>query len=145
MNLLIIDDDAICNFINTRVAQTSGLFREILSVHNGKDALDFLQTVSKGKDRSPDVILVDLNMPVVNGFDFITAFHGIELDNKENIGIAVLTSSADSKDMEKARALGIEHYLIKPLTVNSLQATVFSLKKNRVPATEVRRKSPVKH
>lgn len=134
MNLLIIDDDAICSFINTRVAQTSGLFREILSVHDGKDALDFLQTVSKGKGRSPDVILVDLNMPVVNGFDFITAFHRMELANKENIGVVILTSSGDSKDMEKARALGIQHYLMKPLTVKALQATIFSLKKVQTSA-----------
>lgn len=131
MNLLIIDDDAICSFINTRVAQTSGLFREILSVQNGKDALDFLQTVSKGKGRSPDVILVDLNMPIVNGFDFITAFHDMNLDNKENIGVVVLTSSEDARDIDRARALGIEHYLMKPLTVNSLQATIFSLKKKQ--------------
>lgn len=144
MNLLIIDDDAICSFINTRVAQTSGLFREILSVHNGKDALDFLQTVSKGKGRSPDVILVDLNMPIVNGFDFITAFHSIALANKENIGVVILTSSGDSKDMEKARALGIQHYLMKPLTVNALQATIFSLKKAQTSAN-VNPQSAVKH
>lgn len=131
MNLLIIDDNAICSFINTRVAQTSGLFREILSVHNGKDALDFLQTVSKGQGRSPDLILVDLNMPIVDGFDFITAFHALELDNKENIAVVVLTSSENPKDIEKARSLGIEHYLIKPLTVNSLQATIFTLKKKK--------------
>src|SRR5687767_335242 len=128
MNLLIIDDDAICSFINTRVAQTSGIFREILSVHNGQDALDFLQTVANGDGKSPDVILVDLNMPVINGFDFITAFHGLQFFNKQNIGVVVLTSSIEPKDIERARSLGIRHYLQKPLTVNALQTTVFSLK-----------------
>ena len=128
MNLLLIDDDAICSFINTRVAQTSGIFREILSVHNGKDALDFLQTVANGDGKIPDVILVDLNMPVINGFDFITAFHGLEFFNKQNISVVVLTSSVELKDIERARALGIHHYLQKPLTVNALQATIFALK-----------------
>ena len=73
MNLLIIDDDAICSFINTRVAQTSGMFLQIHTVHNGQDALDFLQSTSREKDVSPDVILLDLNMPLINGFDFINA------------------------------------------------------------------------
>jgi CheY-like chemotaxis protein len=128
MNLLIIDDDAICSFINTRVAQTSGIFREILSVHNGQAALDFLQSVAEGDGKIPDVILVDLNMPIINGFDFITAFHGLQFFNKKDIGVVVLTSSAEIKDIERARALGIQHYLQKPLTVNALQATIFALK-----------------
>lgn len=129
MNLLIIDDNAICTFINTRVAQTSGLFSEILSVSNGKDALDFLDSVSRGKGVCPDVILVDLNMPLINGFDFITAFRQLPLVNKEKIGIVILTSSDDTKDIDQARALGVHHYLLKPLTVNELQATIFSLGK----------------
>ena len=128
MNLLIIDDDAICSFINTRVAQTSGIFREILSVHNGQAAMDFLQTAANGDGKTPDVILVDLNMPVINGFDFITAFHGLKFLNKKKIDVVVLTSSSELRDMERARALGINHYLQKPLTVNALQATIYALK-----------------
>ena len=129
MNLLIIDDDAICSFINTRVAQTSGMFLQIHTVHNGQDALDFLQSTSREKDVSPDVILLDLNMPLINGFDFINALKNMPLVNKENISIVILTSSDDSKDIERAHALGIDHYLQKPLTVNDLQATLFALGK----------------
>lgn len=129
MNLLIIDDDAICSFINTRVAQTSGMFRQIHSVHNGQDALDFLQSTSCENPGNPDVILLDLNMPLINGFDFITALKNMPLANKENISIIILTSSDNSKDIERARSLGINHYLQKPLTINDLQATLFALGK----------------
>ena len=129
MNLLIIDDDAICSFIITRVAQTSGMFGTIHTVHNGKDALDFLQSTCGDSAVNPDVILLDLNMPLINGFDFITALKNMPLVNKENISIVILTSSDNSKDIERAHAMGIHHYLQKPLTVNDLQATLFALGK----------------
>ena len=129
MNLLIIDDDAISSFINTRVAQTSGMFCEIHTVHNGQDALEFLRSTSRKSAVNPDVILLDLNMPLINGFDFITALKNMPLENKENISIVILTSSDDSKDIERAHSLGIDHYLQKPLTINDLQATLFALGK----------------
>lgn len=131
MNLLIIDDDAICSFVNTRVAQTSGVFRNIHAVHNGQDALEFLQLAESGEVPSPHVILLDLNMPLIDGFDFIKAFNDLSLPAKERIAIVVLTSSDDSKDLERAYALGISHYMQKPLTVNELQATIFLLEKER--------------
>jgi len=129
MNLLIIDDDAICSFINTRVAQTSGMFHRIHAVHNGQDALEFLKSTSRENGVNPDVILLDLNMPLINGFDFIAALKDTPLANKENISIVILTSSDDSKDIERAHSMGIDHYLQKPLTINDLQATLFALGK----------------
>jgi response regulator of citrate/malate metabolism len=129
MNLLIIDDDDICNFINNRVAQTSGIFSKIDAVHNGKDALEYLQHALSCATHLPDVILLDLNMPIVNGFDFIQSFRGLCIPNNQNIEIIILTSSNDSSDVRRARAMGIDHYLLKPLTVNQLQTTIFSLDK----------------
>ena len=137
MNLLIIDDDSICSFINTRVAQTSGAFEQITSVHNGKDALDFLEDVCAGTTPAPDVILLDLNMPLISGFDFIEGFRKLPIPNKEKIDIVILTSSDQQSDMQHARDLGINHYLLKPLTVNDLQSTIFSLdRRNRRPQGE---------
>lgn len=129
MNLLIIDDDSISSFINTRVAQTSALFKQITSVHNGKDALEFFEGVRRGETPTPHMILLDLNMPLLNGFDFIEALRNLEFPKKENVGIVILTSSEQADDLEQARKLGIEHYLVKPLTVNDLQRTIFSLHK----------------
>lgn len=130
MNLLIIDDDNICTFINHRVAQTSGLFNEIYSAHSGIEGLEYFRNVSKGILPPPDLILLDLNMPLMNGFDFVKALQKLSFPNKNNVAIVVLTSSEDSADLREARALGIDHYLIKPLTLNQLQATLFSLDKS---------------
>ena len=129
MNLLIIDDDSICSFINTRVAQTCGAFEQITSLHNGQDALDFFNDVCAGTTPAPDVILLDLNMPLINGFDFIKEFQKLPVPGKEKIEIVILTSSEQAHDIERARNLGVHHYLLKPLTVNHLQSTIFSLDK----------------
>jgi CheY-like chemotaxis protein len=128
MNLLIIDDDSICRFLNTRVAQTSGIFKKIRSVHNGKDALEVFEQTREDSSEAPDVILLDLNMPLMNGFDFIQALQDSSYPNKERLSIVILTSSDNSVDIQRARTCGIDHYLQKPLTVNELQNTIFSLK-----------------
>lgn len=130
MNLLIIDDDNICTFINNRVAETSGLFKEIHSAESGGEALQYFRKVCEGVVSAPDLILLDLNMPVMNGFDFVRALRELSFPNKENIAIVVLTSSEDSADLKQARSLGIDHYLIKPLTLNQLQTTIFSIDKS---------------
>jgi CheY-like chemotaxis protein len=123
---MIVDDDTICNFINTRVAETSGFFKEIRSLFNGSDALQHLDQVSKGTVEAPDIILLDINMPVMNGFDFIDRLQSINLPNKENVSIVILTSSDNMKDKKNAAAAGIRHYLQKPLRLKDLQSVVYS-------------------
>jgi CheY-like chemotaxis protein len=127
MNLLIIDDDNICNFVNTRVAAKSGLFKEIRTVNNGKDALAIFTEAGKGTVAAPDLVLLDLNMPVMNGFDFMEALNCLPYPKKERLNIVILTSSDNIIDIDRARAMGIQHYLVKSLTVKDLQATIFSL------------------
>ena len=131
MNLLIIDDDNICSFVNARVAQTSGIFKRIQSVHNGKDALEVFEQAAINNTETPDVILLDLNMPIMNGFDFIEAFQSSPYVQKDGLSIIILTSPDNAIDIERARTCGIDYYLQKPLTVNELQNTIFSLKKKR--------------
>jgi CheY-like chemotaxis protein len=127
MKLLIIDDDNISNFVNTRVAQKSGLFNEIRSVSNGKDALEIFIQACKGTAAAPDVVLLDLNMPVMNGFDFMTELKRLTFPKKESLNIVILTSSDNPIDIDQAHAMGIKHYLVKSITLKDLQDTIFSL------------------
>jgi CheY-like chemotaxis protein len=122
---MILDDDSICNFINTRIAQTSGFFRNIQSFFTGKDALNSLDEAARGIAEPPDIILVDLNMPVMNGFDFINRIQNMNITDKESVMIVVLTSSEDLRDKQSAQLLGIQHYLQKPLTLKNLQCLVY--------------------
>ena len=134
MNLLIIDDDSICTFINTRIAETSGLFTSIRCAHNGQEALEIFEAAGKGDNLPPDMILLDLNMPIMDGFDFLTALQKLSFPNKETLRIIVVTTSDLEQDIERAQSLGIEHYLVKSLATKDLQATLFALK-NKGPLT----------
>lgn len=139
MNLLIIDDDDISSFINVRVAQMCGLFDQIHTVHDGRAALDFFQDICEGTAPAPDIILLDLNMPLINGFDFIRALQQLSFPNKENVRIVVLTSSGQPNDLQQARALGVDDYLVKPLTVNDLQNTMHTLRISAPHASRISR------
>lgn len=142
MNLLIIDDDDISSFINVRVAQMCGLFEQINTVHDGRAALDFFSDVCEGTAPAPDIILLDLNMPLINGFDFIRALQQLSFPNKENVRIVVLTSSGQPHDQQQAHALGVDDYLVKPLTVNNLQATIHTLRLTAPKISRVSRTKP---
>lgn len=134
MKLLIIDDDDISSYVSTRFAQNSGLFTQIQALHNGMDAVEYFQRVSAGETEAPDIVIVDLNMPLMNGFDFIQALRSMTFPNKERLEIVILTSSENALDVERARAIGIEHYVAKSAIQKDLQSTLFSIyNKNRGP------------
>ena len=137
LNILILDDDHICNFINTRIAQTSGLFKEIHSLHNGTQAIEFFDRVGNGTETAPDIILLDLNMPVINGFDFMQEFQRFEFPDKNRISIIILTSSDNNVDRERASSMGIKHYLLKPFTLKDLQSVLFPLYANGADQVQV--------
>ena len=72
-----------------------GLANEINFASNGQQALEILQLYKSGKMQMPDIIFLDLDMPVMNGYEFLEEFSKIDLPNKNAITIVVLTSSAD--------------------------------------------------
>src|SRR5688500_11273587 len=110
-NILLVDDDDIFNFLNTKILQRSGMASEIHTALNGQEALDLLNTYYMSTAALPDVILLDLNMPVMDGFTFLEAFKKIKLPRKEQVNIIIVTSSDNPRDMARAKQMGITHYL----------------------------------
>lgn len=127
MKLLIIDDDRVSTFITAWVAKDSGIFNDIQSVANGRKALDFFEEVCKGAATAPDLILVDLNMPVMNGFEFIERLKQLPFACKKSMSIVILSSSDNAIDVERARSLGIKHYLLKSLSLKDLRRSLSAL------------------
>lgn len=119
-NILLVDDDNIFNFINTKLLESSGIAGEIHTAGNGQEALDLLNNYFTGTASLPDVILLDLNMPVMDGFGFMEAFKKLKLPKKENVSIVIVTSSADPNDLRRAKEMGITAYLTKPVTREAL-------------------------
>jgi CheY-like chemotaxis protein len=132
-NILLVDDDKIFNFLSEKTISSLGLANEIHFALNGKEALELLALYKLGKISKPDIIFLDLNMPIMNGYEFIDAFAAIDLPNKHLITIVVLTSSADPHDIERIKELGIKYYFNKPLSKDEVKRMIgmeFSLPMN---------------
>jgi CheY-like chemotaxis protein len=85
---------------------------------NGKDGLKFLEE-SYRNGKLPDIILVDLKMPVMDGFEFIDAFRKLDIP-ESHTRIVMLTTSSNPKDIEKMKEKGINDFFDKPLTEEKL-------------------------
>jgi CheY-like chemotaxis protein len=118
-NVLLIDDDPICNIISTKIIQQLGAFHEIRTALHGEEALSLIRG-DKEELYIPDMILLDLNMPVLDGFGFMEALKNIRLPRKEVIRIIIVTTSNHPKDVEKAMELGAAGYIVKPMTTENL-------------------------
>jgi CheY-like chemotaxis protein len=125
--ILIIDDDIQLNKIHEKILPSSGLASEVHIAVNGRDALDYLNArIDKGYPL-PTIIIVDLDMPVMNGFEFIDAFNNLSFPGKSKIEIVVFTSSSNISDRKKALSMGIRHYLSKPYLVRALNDVICQL------------------
>lgn len=121
-NILLVDDDGVFNLINTKYLERSGHANDIHTASNGEEALNLINDYYSGIQAMPDIILLDLNMPIMDGFSFIEAFQRLQIPRKDSVKIVIVTSSADERDLERAKALGITHYLNKPITEKDIKA-----------------------
>ncbi len=123
-NVLLVDDDHIFNFLSAKILQKTGIAGEINTALNGKGALDILNNRYRDSVTIPDVILLDLNMPIMDGFTFLEAFKELNMPHKDDIQIIVVSSSQDPRDIQRARDLGVKHYMQKPITEHGLKAVL---------------------
>ena len=119
--VLLVDDDPIFNFLHTRMLSLGGLAKEVHTALNGNQALDLLNGYFSGTSTLPDAILLDLTMPELDGFGFLEALKKLNVPGMENVNIVVITSSINPKDADRVKALGVSHYLIKPITLDKLK------------------------
>ena len=113
---LLIDDNPLDNFINTKIIHRANFASEILAIERPEEALELLRN---GKFR-PDVIFLDIRMPVMDGFDFLDEYEKLEID-RDNTKIIMLTSSINPGDLERAkRYKHVSKYITKTLTPDIL-------------------------
>src|SRR6478736_2176562 len=109
--ILLVDDDSINNFLNRRLLEKMDVAEEIKVVNNGEEGIKCLYEHCFKTKQSPELILLDINMPVMDGFEFINAFNELNFQNKNDVTIAVLTTSSNPKDRDKMQKLGVKNYL----------------------------------
>ncbi|MES2279715.1 MAG: response regulator [Bacteroidota bacterium] len=111
----LIDDDEIFTYGFNKLTVIKGLFNQILNFSNGQEAIDYLLN-PKNSHNLPDVLFVDINMPVMNGWEFNAAFEEIKSQLGKNITIYNISSSVDLDDIKRAKNCPVvTDYLLKPI------------------------------
>jgi chemotaxis family two-component system response regulator Rcp1 len=126
INILMVEDSAIDAFLAREILSDSRKnFYKISTVTDGFEALSFLQGIN-GYEQSPqpDLIILDLNLPRMHGFDFLAVIK--KVPELKIIPVCILTTSDSIEDIEKAQELGVDCYLIKPLDLEKFETTFFS-------------------
>lgn len=121
LSALLVDDDPVSHFINTRVLRHIGLAK-IDTADNGQEALD--RMMQRENKSAPDIIFVDLNMPVLDGFGLIEELKKLTSHDPAKIEIVVLTSSIDMTEKRRAEEMGISHFLSKPASEQDFRAVL---------------------
>lgn len=115
----IIDDDPIFVYGAKRILEIGKICHSILIYHDGKEAFDKLSQIILTNQKLPDLILLDINMPVWDGWQFLDEFVKIPIQQK--ITIFMVSSSIDPSDNERIKSYeAVSDFIIKPITVDKL-------------------------
>lgn len=121
----IIDDDSIYVNLVKKIIETKKLCDNLLIFKDGKEGIDYFEALLQNFEQHniPEVILLDLNMPVMDGWEFLERFTKIKNRLKSPITLYVVSSSINAADIEKAMSLStVENYFVKPVNIDKLEA-----------------------
>ncbi|HEX3384657.1 MAG TPA: response regulator [Mucilaginibacter sp.] len=114
---LLIDDNYIDNFVTRRILEAGNFADQIVVSNSATEAMGLLRNGSV----RPDVIFLDIRMPQMGGFEFLQEYDKLDIENKQDVKIFMLSSSLDPTDLRKSsNNKYITHFLHKPLTQKAL-------------------------
>lgn len=122
MRVLIIDDDPILIMVCTRLMKITGFSLEVSSAKEGREGIDLIKNqLVQAPDLLPDIILLDINMPVMTGWEFLDEFSGMMSNLPRNMLVFMLSSTIDRADYDKAKTYkAVKGFYSKPITVENL-------------------------
>lgn len=119
LDIFLVDDQKITNFINKKLMNISGVGKQIYDFINPLNALEELEI------KKPHLILLDLNMPEIDGWEFLEQMKNYKTKAK----VVIVTSSTSKLDIQKAKEYDrVIHYLIKPLNARSIEELIIAYK-----------------
>ncbi len=120
----IIDDDSMYVNLIKKIIEAKNLCNNLMVFQNGKDALDYFEVILNNLDKKsiPEIIFLDLNMPVMDGWEFLENFTRIKNKLEKTITLYIVSSSINPVDVEKAKGINsVKDYLVKPVTIEDLE------------------------
>ncbi|TXK48716.1 response regulator [Pontibacter qinzhouensis] len=134
--VLLVDDDDTTNYLNKRLITEMQVAKEVMVLKNGKEAIEYLSEACDGNvvegKRCPDLIFLDIKMPVMDGFTFLEEYQRRGLDTSNHVIIMMLTSSASFYDLERIKNYKrVKKHYSKALTKHDVKEIMseFFLKK----------------
>ncbi len=116
----IIDDDPIFIFGAKRMMELSDFCNSFMVFKNGQEAINNLKPIMNAGQNVPDVILLDINMPIMDGWQFLDEF--VKIESHKKMTIYIVSSSIDPVDIKRAeRYDNITNYIIKPISLQTLK------------------------
>ncbi len=119
--VMLVDDNETDNFISKRIIEITEFAKEVEVKSSGKSALEYLEANKDNYERLPDIIFLDINMPIVDGFVFLYEFEKFSEQMKDKCKVIILSSSDNKRDIDKI--VNNDHvikFITKPLTETSL-------------------------
>jgi len=121
-SILLVDDDDTTNYLNRKLLQRLAVADDVLVALDGEEALRVLENeCADGGPTCPALIFLDINMPGMNGFEFLEAYQRLPLSQREAIVIVMLTTSVHPQDLDRLEALPVRAFLNKPLDSAKVQ------------------------
>jgi CheY-like chemotaxis protein len=124
--VMLVDDNEIDNLINQKMIEAANITEHIFTHTGARSAIEFLKNVEKlaGKTDEilPDVIFLDIDMPLMDGFQFLDEFEKLQDRTKQKCKIVMLTSSINPQDVNKSKEyIYVKKYINKPLSQENLE------------------------
>jgi len=112
--VFLIDDDEVFVFLTKKVIERSGVDVELTVFSNGQEAMEHIKGIAGDESKLPDVILLDLNMPVMDGWDFLSTYQEVEV--AKSIALYIVTSSISPYEVERAKHIKeVKEFIVKPI------------------------------
>lgn len=126
--VLLVDDDFATNYLHKMVIEEHGAFKNIAEAYDGQEAIDYLTTEVDGVYPRPDMIFLDINMPRMDGWEFLDAYAGLPEECKGGAVIAMLTTSLNPDDRERSQKYDcVKCFENKPLDLEKLDRLIETL------------------
>jgi CheY-like chemotaxis protein len=123
-HVLLVEDDPITILVCDRVLRMTDFAKNIVSKKNGQEGIEYIKELIINDMDLPQIIFLDINMPVMNGWDFLNEFSVLQSDCKSIPKIYILSSTVDPEDRKKAELYPMAGSISKPLTKEHLEKLV---------------------
>jgi len=121
----IVEDDLIYQFMLSRVIKRNNLAKRVITFSDGEKAIQYLTDNKATNENIPDVIFLDINMPIMDGWQFIEEYAILKTEIKKKIAIFMLSFSVNPIDIERAREISeISEHIIKPITLEEVKRII---------------------